>query len=279
MNAARKEVTTIVASMVMTCAVGAAVLGVVYLVTSAHTEAAQRASEQREVAALLALGPQAEVLEVRQLLAPERRVVIYQVAAAGSEAKPAELAFDLDGMPVPPAPGPGAAAEKLVPLGRVFVARQGGLPAGFVVEGTTRGYKNRIRFLVGLDARFEIAGVRVVEHEEDPGLGAEVATRQFTGQFVGRTAEGAALAVTRDPMPEDWRAALSELRRMAVAPWRGRHQDLLARERGKPIYAVTGATISSRALADGVRVTVERFRTRWQRLAPYLDRLAAGGTR
>jgi electron transport complex protein RnfG len=279
MNEARKEVTTIVTSMVMTCAIGAAVLGGVYLITSAHTEAAKRASEQREVAALLALGPQADVLEVRELLAPERRVVIYQVAAAGSEAKPTELAFDLDGTPVPPAPAAGAAVEKLVPLGRVFVARQDGLPAGFVVEGTTRGYKNRIRFLVGLDARFEIAGVRVVEHEEDPGLGAEVATREFSGQFVGRTAEGASLAVTRDPMPEDWRAALSELRRMAVAPWRGRHQGLLARERGKPIYAVTGATISSRALADGVRVTVERFRTRWQRLAPYLDRLAAGGTR
>ena len=166
-----------------------------------------------------------------------------------------------------------------MPLGRVFVARKGGVPAGFVVEGTTQGYKNKIRFLVGLDPRFEIQGVRVVEHEEDPGLGAEVATPEFSGQFVGRAASDAALAVTRDPMPEDWRAALTELRRMAAAPWRGRHQDLVARERGKPIYAVTGATISSRALADGVRVTVERFRTRWQRLAPYLERLAAGGTR
>jgi H+/Na+-translocating ferredoxin:NAD+ oxidoreductase subunit G len=277
-NDARKEVTTIVGSMVATCAIGAAVLGGVYLITSAHTAAARRASEQHEVAALLALGPQAEVLEVRQLLWTERREVIYRIASAGGEAKPAELAFDLDGTPAPSSPGP-AEKDKLVPLGRVFVARKGGVPAGFVVEGTTQGYKNKIRFLVGLDPRFEIQGVRVVEHEEDPGLGAEVATPEFSGQFVGRAASDAALAVTRDPMPEDWRAALTELRRMATAPWRGRHQDLVARERGKPIYAVTGATISSRALADGVRVTVERFRTRWQRLAPYLERLAVGGTR
>jgi len=214
---------------------------------------------------------------VQQLLSPARRLVIYRIASAGSEAKPAELAFDLDGTPVGPISGP--AAEKLVPLGRVFVARNGGLPAGFVVEGTTRGYKNRIRFLVGLDPRFEIAGVRVVEHEEDPGLGAEVATPAFSGQFVGRTASDASLAVTRDPMPGDWRAALTELRRMSVPAWRGRHGELLAREHSKPIYAVTGATISSRALADGVRLTVERFRTRWQRLAPYLDRVAVGGTR
>lgn len=279
MNGARKEVTTIVLSMVATCALGAAVLGGVYVVTSGHMEAARRDSEQREVATLLSLGPQAEVLEVRQLLAPERRVVIYQVATVGAAGKPAELAFDLDGMPVRSTAAGSGPAEKLVPLGRVFVARKGGVPAGFVVEGTTQGYKNRIRFLVGLDASFEIVGVRVVEHEEDPGLGAEVATPEYSGQFVGRTASDATLAVTRDPMPEDWRAALTELRRMPITAWRGRHRELLGRESGKPIYAVTGATISSRALADGVRITVERFRTRWQRLAPYLDRLAAGGTR
>lgn len=277
MNGARKEVTTIVLSMVATCALGAAVLGGVYVVTSGHMEAARRDSEQREVATLLSLGPQAEVLEVRQLLAPERRVVIYRLAKMGAEEKPAELAFDLDGTPVSSTAA--APAEKLVPLGRVFIARKGGLPAGFVVEGTTQGYKNRIRFLVGLGPSFEIVGVRVVEHEEDPGLGAEVATPEYGGQFVGRTASDANLAVTRDPMPEDWRAALTELRRMPIAAWRGRHRELLGRESGKPIYAVTGATISSRALADGVRVTVERFRTRWLRLAPYLDRLAAGGTR
>jgi electron transport complex protein RnfG len=155
----------------------------------------------------------------------------------------------------------------MTPLGKVYVARAGGTLAGFVGESTTRGYKNKIRYLVALTPAFEIAGVRVVEHEEDPGLGAEVATRSFQGQFIARSAEAtAALDVTRDPMPEDWRAALAQLTRTPVADWRAAHTDLIAREGARPIYAVTGATISSRALTDGVRTTVERFRRRWQML-------------
>lgn len=285
MNGDRKEVATIVLSMVTTCAIGAAVLGGVYLLTSAQTQSQRKADERREVAALLALGPGASVLEVSQFLAPARRAVIYRIAPMGGEERPLELTFDLDGAPLRAAAASQATSreagtrrsappEKLQPLGRMFVARRGGVPAGFVVEGTTQGYKNRVRFLVGLDPRFEIAGVRVVEHEEDPGLGAEIATPEYSGQFVGRPANDASLAVTRDPMPEDWRAALSELRRMPAEAWRAKHRDLVARQGGKPIYAVTGATISSRALAEGVRVTVERFRTRWQRIAPYVDRTA-----
>ena len=159
-----------------------------------------------------------------------------------------------------------------MPLGKLYVTRREGRLVGFVVEGSARGYKNRIRFLVGLTREFEIAGVRVVEHEEDPGLGAEVATAAFDGQFMARPAEAVAtLDVTRDPMPEDWRAALAQLSRTPAAQWRGQHATLIARERARRIYAVTGATISSRALTDGVRVTVDHFRRRWALIEPYLE--------
>jgi len=159
-------------------------------------------------------------------------------------------------------------AAALLPLGRMFAASRAGVPAGFVVEGETRGYKNVIRFFVALSPAFEVAGVRVVAHEEDPGLGAEVATPAFSGQYLGRRADDlAALSVTRDPMPEDWRAALATLGRTPVASWRAGHAALIERERGKPVYAVTGATISSRALTDGVRETVDHFRRRWELVA------------
>jgi len=124
---------------------------------------------------------------------------------------------------------------------------------------------------VALTSAFDIAGVRVIEHEEDPGLGAEVATPAFQGQYLGRAAADLeALTVTKDPMPEDWRAALATFGRTPTTAWRERHTAILARERSKPIYAVTGATISSRALTDGVRETVDHFRRRWELLAPQL---------
>ena len=53
--------------------------------------------------------------------------------------------------------------------------------------------------------------------------------------------------------------------------WRQAHARQLEIEGGKPIYAVTGATISSRALTNGVRTTIEHFMGRWNRLRPLLE--------
>ena len=264
------ELPRIAASMVGACAIGAALLGAVYVATARYQEDARVAGERRSVRELLALDSAAVVTPIEQFLAADHRSVVYRVADAAGGTR--ELTFDLDGRlrsrraPAPPAP-----ARDLVPLGRMFVALSEGRPAGFVVEGSTPGYKNRIRFFVAIDDSFELVGVRVVEHEEDPGLGAEVATPWFEGQFIGRRADRAeSLAVTRDPMPEDWRAALERLGRVPASTWRREHAGLLERERGRPIYAVSGATISSRAVTEGVRTTLEHFRRRWGLLAPEL---------
>ena len=266
-----------VASLTAACAIGAAVLGGVYVATDRYQKAASLRTERQAISQLLSLDASATIEEIEMLLDAGRSQVIYAAHDFGAGEEAGErLTFSLDGQLVA-REGPGAheaggsaradARKGMTPLGKVYVARVGGTLAGFVGESTTRGYKNKIRYLVALTPAFEIAGVRVVEHEEDPGLGAEVATRSFQGQFIARSAEAtAALDVTRDPMPEDWRAALAQLTRTPVADWRAAHADLIAREGARPIYAVTGATISSRALTDGVRTTVERFRRRWQML-------------
>jgi Na+-translocating ferredoxin:NAD+ oxidoreductase RnfG subunit len=76
--------------------------------------------------------------------------------------------------------------------------------------------------------------------------------------------------VAKIPMPEDWRAALNGLATESAGAWRTKNAALISREAGQPIYAVTGATISSRALTRGVRTTVDHFRRRWALLAPQL---------
>jgi electron transport complex protein RnfG len=271
MTGGRAEVVRIAASMTVACAIGAALLGGVYIATERHQEAARVRSERSAVSGLLGLGPGASVLEVRQLLAAARREVVYRTQGAAHDS---EIVFTYEGRLVRHGAAPAKDDESLAPAGRLFIARRDGAGTrlGFVVEGESRGYKNRIRFFVGLDPEFRIEGVEVLEHEEDPGLGAEVATPWFEGQFLGRSlAVTNALNVTRDPMPEDWRAALLARGRMSASSWRERYRPLLDREAGKPvIYAVTGATISSRALTDGVRDTVNHFRRRWELLAPYL---------
>ena len=273
----RAEVLRIAVSMTVTCAISALVLGGVFLATERYAEEARVRGERRAVVEMLGLDSSATVLEVRQYIVPERREVVYRtVPTDGTEGS--ELAFSLDGALLRRAPVAAEAPEgkDMEPLGRLFVATRDGAPAGFVTEGENQGYKNRIRFFVALDSRFQVAGVRVVEHEEDPGLGAEVATSWFQGQFVGRAASSLpSLDVTRDPMPEDWRAALRNRGRTAPAEWRSRYGTLLEREASRPIYAVTGATISSRALTDGVRATAHHFEKRWALLAPHLGGGAA----
>lgn len=270
----RSEVLRIAVSMTVTCAVGALLLGGVYVATEGYREKAQTEAEGRAVREMLAVESHVAVREVRQYLAAERGEVVYrQAPIADEEAR--EVVFTLDGRLVREGAvttaGTAGTERGLAPLGRVFVASFAGRPLGFVVQGEARGYKNRIRFFVALDSAFTLVGVRVIEHEEDPGLGAEIATPWFQGQFTGRSAAGLpALDVTRDPMPEDWREALATIERAPPFEWRTRHAGLIARESTRRIYAVTGATISSRALTDGVRGTVDRFRRRWQLVGPHL---------
>ena len=270
----RAEIARIVVSMVVACLVGAAVLGLVYLGTDRYRRASAEATEREAVRDMLGLEAGAHLLEVRQYLEPARRLVIYRAAPFGEPAAEArEVTFTLDGAVAGQRALPAATPvpETLQPLGRLFVAARDGRAAGFVVEGETRGYKSRIRVFIAMKPDFEIADMRVVEQEDDPGLGAEVVQPWFREQFVGRTPEEIdRLTVTKDPIPEDWKAALVALARRAPdGP--ARHRELLQRERRKPIYAVTGATISSRAVTEGVRRTVDHFRRRWWLLAPQLE--------
>ena len=268
-----RELVRIVTSMTVACLVGAAVLGLVYLGTDRYRRAAGEAAERGAIRDMLGLDAGARLVEVRQFLEPVRRQVIYRVAPlAATTGAAREVTFTLDGAAVGERTVPVATAvpPAWTPLGRMFIATRGGQPLGFVVEGQTRGYKAPIRLFVAMTADFAIVDMRVIETADDPGLGAEVAQPWFREQYVGRSAEElAALTVTRDPMPEDWKAALIALARRAPdGP--ARHRELLTRERTRPIYAVTGATISSRAVTEGVRTTVDHFRRRWWLLAPHL---------
>jgi H+/Na+-translocating ferredoxin:NAD+ oxidoreductase subunit G len=266
------EMLRITTSMTVACALGALILGAIYVGTDRYARAVRAAGERQAVSQLLSLDAGASVREISQYLDRGHGQVVYR-QAAGPGAADTRLVYSLDGTLVARSQVTAASEEPRAfeSLGRIFVATRSGRPAGFVVEGQTSGYKNTIRFFVALDSAFSIAGVRVVEHEEDPGLGAETATPWFQGQFVGRTpGQVSALDVSRDPLPEDWRAALAQLQRKPLSRWRAEHAALIAREAGHPIYAVTGATISSRALTDGVRGTVDHFRRRWALIAPEL---------
>jgi len=88
---------------------------------------------------------------------------------------------------------------------------------GFAFVGEGAGYGGAIRILVGVDDNSgAILGLAVLSHSETPGIGSKIEEASFRNQFVGKTLD--------DPI--------------AV---------------GKDINALTGATVSSRAVTEAVR--------------------------
>jgi electron transport complex protein RnfG len=106
----------------------------------------------------------------------------------------------------------------------ILSAKKAVLPAsgrGVVREAVVRGYAGEIRLLVGIDEKGKISGLKVLSHQETPGLGANIVQPRFLDQFKGKTAA-----------------------------------DKL--EAKQDIDAISGATISSRAVCSGVRQAVRR---------------------
>jgi electron transport complex protein RnfG len=91
-----------------------------------------------------------------------------------------------------------------------------GRPVGYAVPVDTRGYEGRIAMILGVDNSLAIVDFRLIKHRETPGLGARATEEKFRERFRDRKA--GQLEVTKRPEP------------------------------GK-ILAITGATITSRAIA------------------------------
>ena len=62
---------------------------------------------------------------------------------------------------------------------QVFIARKDNRPIAVMLETTTMsGYAGQINLLIGIYENAQIAGVRVIQHTETPGLGDKVQTNK-----------------------------------------------------------------------------------------------------
>jgi Na+-translocating ferredoxin:NAD+ oxidoreductase subunit G len=93
---------------------------------------------------------------------------------------------------------------------------------GFLVESGVQGYSSEIVVIAGFNADRSIRSVVILSQQETPGLGTKIEDVSFLRQFQGLE-------------PADSRI----------------------RKEGGSIDAVTGATASSRAVADAVRIASE----------------------
>ena len=96
---------------------------------------------------------------------------------------------------------------------------------GYALEVLPSGFDNTITMMVGVNNEGEVLGISIVSHTETAGLGAVAAAQTsagetFRGQFVGQSG---AVAVSKD---------------------------------GGDLDAITGATITSRAICVGVNAAL-----------------------
>ena len=97
--------------------------------------------------------------------------------------------------------------------------------AGYAFEVTPGGFDNTITMMVGVDAEGKVLGIDIIKHTETAGLGAVAdaetpAGQSFRAQFVGTSGS---VGVTKD---------------------------------GGALDAITGATITSRAVCAGVNAAL-----------------------
>ena len=112
-----------------------------------------------------------------------------------------------------------------------YIAEKGDKRIGYIVESFGKGYSSYIHLLIAVDKDFVIKKVSVLSHAETPGLGDEIERDYFLNQFVGKTIDN--LVVVK-------------------------------KETEKEIQAITGATISSRAVTEdgvrnGVKLLMDKF--------------------
>ena len=106
-----------------------------------------------------------------------------------------------------------------------LVAKVYGSDTGYAVQVTPGGFDNTITMMVGVDKAGNVLGISIIKHTETAGLGAVAAAGtpagvDFRDQFVGKSGS---VSVTKD---------------------------------GGEIDAITGATITSRAVCAGVNAAL-----------------------
>lgn len=103
-----------------------------------------------------------------------------------------------------------------------YLASAAGRPAGAVMLAAGSGFNGPVNLLVSIDPTGQVQGTRVASHRETVGIGTKIEEDSFLSQFAGKTM-----------------------------------QDQITV--GQDINAVTGATVSSRAVANGVKQALSDY--------------------
>ena len=141
-----------------------------------------------------------------------------------------------------------------------IVASAGGQRLAYYAEGRTQGFKTWVSMMVVLNPDNTIRGLEILEQEEDPGLGAEISQEYFRNQFVNKTiSQLTHLNVVKLPLPDDYKKALEESKWAKRGLTAEEASRIMQQHHDDQIYSITGSTISSTKVTNGVKKIVDAF--------------------
>ncbi len=108
----------------------------------------------------------------------------------------------------------------------MYVAKKESQIIGFVVKALPNGYGGGMEVITGLSVEDQLVGVRVGNHQETPGLGGNAQLPSFYDQYAGMSATQK-IGVSKTSQTET------------------------------EIQAISGATITSQAVTDGVNAAIK----------------------
>lgn len=277
-----KNIITIVVRLTVSCLLAASVMGLCFVLTSNAKKHNEHVKEQQVMYELLGYkggvkAPESLALhEVYRYVISgnDKQSIGFLVPTGHGEKQGFQLVnIDLNGTLVKAEPvalseadvlqaeprqkavekaiGPGYAVKF---ADQTIVVTDKGQRVAYLLGGKFQGFKTFVHVMLALQPNFTILGLEVLEHEEDPGLGAEIDQDYFKNQFKGKPFEALkAIDVLKAPIPADYLDALNgKIGEEEILKFREQYKE-------KDVYALTGATISTKAVANGVKGIVTKF--------------------
>lgn len=115
------------------------------------------------------------------------------------------------------------------PVKAVFIGTAAGANAGYCVSVAPLGYGGEVAMMVGISPDGAVTGVEITSMSETPGLGAKASDEAFRAQYTGVSGKA---SVIKSGQPKE-----------------------------NEVVAISGATITSRAVTSGVNAALEAVQT------------------
>lgn len=112
----------------------------------------------------------------------------------------------------------------------IYAGYSSGNVIGYAIKTLPSGYGGSLEVMTGIGMDGKIKGVRIGNHQETPGLGANAALPSFYTQYENKSIETDLEVVKSGPAKDN------------------------------EIQAISGATITSRAVTSGVNYSIEAFK-------------------